>query len=176
MKNIIKIEDTVKVENYTIASADMIRLLEQGIERQEKTNFESALSRLEWVKEQNPEIDIRRVNMVPELHDIACQIAPEMYRGDFRIAGIGLLFAASLGGLAYLCFPEPENQNQIANIAGYVGAFSGLAGAAFNTFIGLRFAKKGLRNYSTFKSSQFSEPLSERERTLADYVFMADRK
>jgi hypothetical protein len=158
------------------------KLLCEGINRMNSVNPLTAKGRLEFVLEHHPDIDPVRITAPPELQDLWRALSQSYYNEKF-ISGAKLIFCGALCDiLAYAIIksaPALEkmmpSQGELLSIATSASSHLLIIPGTACLALGSYFVTDGIMHWLEFRNEKMSKPLTERERTLANYVLMSEK-
>jgi hypothetical protein len=165
------------------ARIEFMTYLNKGVDRVRNTNLEHAKGRLEWVLEQNPDIDPERLKIPPELQDIIYALGKSIYVDSFKnsakliAGGIACEAAAYFGihgafALERMNLSSGELLSMVAFGLSLVPIIPGLQLAGYGVYSFFN----GIKDYISFKKEKWNRPLTPKERNLAQYVLMGEKK
>jgi hypothetical protein len=155
-------------------------ILTKGADRWNNVDLKKAQGRLEYVLEQNPHLDSDRLKVPSEFQDVLYYLNKYCYTETFKDAAKFLAGGLIGGALAYGCIEGAFALKEI-DYAEYSPSVLALSGA-FGSFglifsaIGTLFLVLGIKDYLNFRRDKWCQPLTPKERNLANYVLMDDSK
>jgi|GEM_PF-2010090 len=150
----------------------------KGINKVTCCNPEKRKSRLEYVLEQHPDVDKDKISIPSEIYDVQHFMRAEDYRNassGFRnginITGISTLTAIVLGK-SFMSRQGISSENSDVNVFLGIGCWLAACYAIASSAMTAYYYRTLNRAREKLEGSIFSEPLTERERALSNYVNM----
>ncbi len=152
-----------------------------GLDRMRRVDLDKSKSRLDYVLEQGPDLDEDRLKVPPELQDVMYSFSRYSCIQTFKDAGKMLFGSLVCAGLVYGgiegAFALERMNSDISDLLQSVvlGLSMGPAVAGVSLLSsGVFLTGLGVKDYLELRREKWCKPLTERERTLANYVLMED--